>query len=586
MSLNIQCLRSKYDELEVFLDSQDISIDILCLSEHWLKKEELACKFDIGKMQLVAGYARKEKKNGGVCIYLNRELNYQIKSITNIECFNVETIFECCAVEIVDINIIVLCVYRSPSHLIRDIEEFLESLNKCLDTIFKPNKRIILCGDFNLNIMKDNTTTDNFKNMLLTFNMNCTIIEPTRITASTLSCIDNVITNITDHYNTRVSDCELSDHKAIIFQVYEEKINNIKSRKYIRRYSEENIQLFLHILSLVDWNEILKNEDPNLVYNDFIETFLHYFDVCFPKLQILISDNNNRKINNNWITPKIKMLSDYKRNMYMLIKSLQKQSINVQNLKLQYKNVCINLKKQIYKQKQAYFDEMLGNAENKTKTTWQIVNKACNKHKKHAISEIKILDNIETITNPYDIANEFNEYFTNITKSLNLSPPVVNWRGDKNSSSFFLRPTDEVEVFNICMALKNKKSVGWDQVPVNIVKRCAHIISLPISNIINKTFEHGRFPDEIKKAIIVPIFKKGDEKNISNYRPVSILCNFSKIFEKAINTRLCEFLNKFEIITEAQHGYINGRTINLSIFKVLDSILKAWNNKIPMSMLV
>ena len=207
-------------------------------------------------------------------------------------------------------------MYRSPSHLIRDIEEFLESLNKCLDTIFKPNKRIILCGDFNLNIMKDNTTTDNFKNMLLTFNMNCTIIEPTRITASTLSCIDNVITNITDHYNTRVSDCELSDHKAIIFQVYEEKINNIKSRKYIRRYSEENIQLFLHILSLVDWNEILKNEDPNLVYNDFIETFLHYFDVCFPKLQILISDNNNRKINNYWITPKIKMLSDYKRNMY------------------------------------------------------------------------------------------------------------------------------------------------------------------------------------------------------------------------------------------------------------------------------
>ena len=98
----------------------------------------------------------------------------------------------------------------------------------------------------------------------------------------------------------------------------------------------------------------------------------------------------------------------------------------------------------------------------------------------------------------------------------------------------FLDPTCADEVSNIVMGFKDKKSCGYDRLPMLIAKRINNSISTPLAHIYNLTFLNDAFPDKIKIAKIIPLFKSGDSSLCTtNYRPVSLLPQFSKILEKA-----------------------------------------------------
>ena len=104
------------------------------------------------------------------------------------------------------------------------------------------------------------------------------------------------------------------------------------------------------------------------------------------------------------------------------------------------------------------------------------------------------------------------------------------------TESIFMQPTDPAEVFSSIMSLNSNKSCGVDCIPTKIVKLSAYIISEPLAVLVNKAFSLGIFLDSLKIAEVVPIYKSGDKHNPSNYRPISLLTCFSKIFEKLIFT--------------------------------------------------
>jgi hypothetical protein len=113
------------------------------------------------------------------------------------------------------------------------------------------------------------------------------------------------------------------------------------------------------------------------------------------------------------------------------------------------------------------------------------------------------------------------------------------------------------------MSLKSSNSFGYDEIPTKILKSCSSYISIPLNYICNRIFTTGVFPDRLKYAIIRPIFKKGNKKDICNYRPISILTSFSKIFEKVMQTRLLKHLSEHNILSNEQYGFrANSRTDN------------------------
>ena len=126
----------------------------------------------------------------------------------------------------------------------------------------------------------------------------------------------------------------------------------------------------------------------------------------------------------------------------------------------------------------------------------------------------------------------------------------------------FFTPVVSDEVLDIILSLNNS-SPGWDEISSKILKTSIHFIIEPLTCILNMSLCQGIFPDELKIAKIVPIFKSENNMFIQNYRPISVLPVMSKVFEKIIYKRLVSFINKNKI-------YI---TVNLGLEKNMEQTL-------------
>jgi hypothetical protein len=122
-------------------------------------------------------------------------------------------------------------------------------------------------------------------------------------------------------------------------------------------------------------------------------------------------------------------------------------------------------------------------------------------------------------------------------------------------------------------------SYGYDEISTKILQISATFISSPPCNIINKSLPSGKFPDRLKYSIVIPVYKKGEKDNLSNYRSISLLTTLSKIFEKVICKRLLDHFYTHNILTKSQFGFRkNVSTVNAT-YKLLNNILQALNNK-------
>jgi len=104
---------------------------------------------------------------------------------------------------------------------------------------------------------------------------------------------------------------------------------------------------------------------------------------------------------------------------------------------------------------------------------------------------------------------------------------LQNWR---HSSPHKFRYTSTQVIEKIIKSLKSKYAQGYNEISIKILKWCAPLISSPLTYIFNKSLELGSFPSRLKYSTVIPIFKTGDRLNMSNFRPISLLISFSKIF--------------------------------------------------------
>ena len=145
--------------------------------------------------------------------------------------------------------------------------------------------------------------------------------------------------------------------------------------------------------------------------------------------------------------------------------------------------------------------------------------------------------------------------------------------------SLFLDSVSEQEVIEICKSLKSGTAVGYDNVSVDLVKQCAQLISRPLRHIINMSIVSGIVPDELKISRFIPLFKSGDRSLFTNYRPVSVLPAFSKIFERAIYNRLLSYLDKHKVLSNSQFGFRKNHSTEYALTLFYEKISSAFDNK-------
>ena len=154
----------------------------------------------------------------------------------------------------------------------------------------------------------------------------------------------------------------------------------------------------------------------------------------------------------------------------------------------------------------------------------------------------------DTITNNIKMNNDGKKndisYSSYLINNPNATFPNINW---KHASTY--------EISNIIKSLKTTNSYGYNEIPIKIIKLSTPYIISPLTYICNKFLSTGVFPERLKYALIRPVHKKGDKHLITNYRPISLLTSFSKIYEKLIFTRLYKHLLANQILAKEQYGF-------------------------------
>ena len=156
---------------------------------------------------------------------------------------------------------------------------------------------------------------------------------------------------------------------------------------------------------------------------------------------------------------------------------------------------------------------------------------------------------------------------------------IYDYMGSKNCNSMFLQEVTTQELGTIVNKLKNKTSFGVDGVNMSVVKNSYHVTADPLTFICNLALTSGVFPDKMKIAKVIPVFKSGDKKVYTNYKPVSLLPQFSKVLEKVFNKRLNIFLEKYELLSNSQYGFKNKRSTSQALLDVIEKLTKALDSK-------
>ena len=298
----------------------------------------------------------------------------------------------------------------------------------------------------------------------------------------------------------------------------------------------------------------------------------------------LVHDSSRSKA---WLTQGIKISCINKWKLYLISRNSQDQ-----NKKIHYRKYCKVLTDVIKLAKQKYYNNLLTDSTNKTKTTWNIINENINKrHRRHDISSINI-NGVFTQNNQV-IADTFNSYFLSVAQHITANSKNSNSVGNHHNPLNYLHSTltqpfppnklkfvSPKEIANVVRSLKTKESHGYDEIPTKVIKQSISYISSPLTYICNMMLSSGVFPTRLKFAQVKPLYKKGERMDLTNYRPISLLPSFSKIFEKIIFKRLIQHLDCNEILAKEQFGFRSKSSTDLAAFNLINDILMALNNKL------
>ena len=144
----------------------------------------------------------------------------------------------------------------------------------------------------------------------------------------------------------------------------------------------------------------------------------------------------------------------------------------------------------------------------------------------------------------------------------------------KNSESLFFTPSTINEIRKLITELHPKRSSGPDNISNILLKELATILSEPLSIIVNQSMQTGIFPDIMKMAEVVPLYKGKSRENETNYRPISLLSTMSKVMEKVVYQRVYQFLANTGQICETQYGFRSNHSCEHAIAQVIGNILK------------
>ena len=563
---NLDGNQTNFDQVAADIKAIDHEFSVIGLAETNIEE----CDKDLYKINdnytsIYQSKRASKNKGSGVALYVNNKFSYECLNDLWICNKNIEAIF----VKLTDTTqpIVVGVVYRPPSG---DLHKFNEELENILLRL--PNKNSYILGDYNVNIHGLSNKGDQKFEELFVSNgyIPLVSIATNHKLGCSKTCIDNIFTN-------QASNMVLGSGKftgkaknhSPIFQI--SKISNLSSKKQEKQkitihyeYSNENIKKFVKLTG-----QKFASNIP-----DDIDCFLNLFHEAIDETCKLTKPKTTKRnfINNPWITKGIiesihrndQLYNDWKDS---ITKKCQSGNLKLKNIHSDHQNLLRFLTKEA---KKRYYIDKFQKFHGNKKRTWQLINELRGKEKQKIKSSFLI--NNERIICRRIIAEKFNAYFSDIASNLNKDaykdnpitafPSFRTYLSESSMSSFFLEDCNSEELLTIITELENGKS---SDIPIVLVKACHYTIAPILSQLYNNCMKKGEFPQILKKSKITPVFKKGNKELIENYRPVSTIPIFGKIFEKIIYSRLYNYFISKGTLSDYQFGFRKGHSTSHAV---------------------
>lgn len=554
LHFNARSVRNKVDQIDAFLYQFSFKFDFILVSETW-------CQNDVC-LPSINGYRsfsvnRTYKRGGGVALYA-----------TN--CRHCDQVPEFCLLtadyEILTVKTgaeIISTVYRPPTG---SIERFLDFFESLLDYASLNRFRLVCGGDFNIDILNDNNSSNVFITRLFSAGFMNTITTPTRVTPSCSSCLDLIITN----FNTDISiagtlSSDISDH-CPVFMAYPgiSKSNPINSFTF-QLISEDRLESFKQDVSAYDWSCVMRQNDASEAYAAFIKPFVRLYSKHFPFTTV----KRSKKLRKPWITQEhVRAIKEKNRLYHAFLRTRSQEKLK------EFKAIRNKLNATLKQAKAIYYNNLFnGNGKVRPDTVWKIINAILGRNKENHHPQMININGNEL--GGIQLADYFNTYFVSANAPVEQCVQDLTTLKHSPVNSIFLEPTDETEVFKTFRSLNNSKALDKDDIQIKPVKYVLESIVTVLAYIYNLAFETGTFPRAMKEARVRIIHKGGDKNDKNNYRPISVLPVFSKGLEKIIFSRLTNFLNKNETLTDSQFGFRKGRSTETALLAMKERIAQS-----------
>ena len=569
LHLNIRSVVSHFTEFLCYLDTLNFVFKVIALSETAINATSInynipnySCEMNI----------RENRKGGGVSLYVHNTFQYKVRNDLQLGGV-VNSVF----VELLKTttnskhNIICGCIYRPPS---MSLSVFNELLSDMFGKILSENKYVYIFGDFNVNTISSvigKANTQEFKDIFSSNYCLPLITKPTRVTNSCSSLIDNIYSNVpinTGKCNSGILEVSISDHYAIfaIDNSTHAKANASNVTK--RSFCNKNIKNFKRCLTNQSWDFVYESEDLQAAFSRFQGVIDVHFNTNF-KLHTFTRTYINR---HPWMTEALRTQIRLKNSKY-------KEYVKSNNVDIveSYKDSKRILHSSLRNAEIQYYSEQYELNSGDMFKSWKVLKTILALNSNSEKRQLCLTINNVAVTNSIDIANGFNDFFVSIGPELAKDihsdiNPLTYVNNVNNSIVIFDVSCDEVK--NIIRSLKNS-SAGHDEFPTFVGKLCVDSYIEPLTFLINYSLKTGVFPSELKLARMVPIFKAGDSSALTNYRPISVLTFFAKVFEKIVYNKLLNFISDNNILYDHQYGFRKGRSTQQAIITLVDKITKS-----------
>ena len=576
----------EYKSLFDSLSRADMHFNIITFCETWMDTNlESLISFD--GYSAVYRHKNNIKEGGGIAAFIKSHINFKVRDDLN---FTDEVLdkFDGLFIELVTSkkaqNIILCILYRSPSY--NSIREFTTHLLHKVDLIHKEGKSILITGDLNIDLLKyqSNPNTASFLDNMIVKNLIPKITKPTRKTETSATLIDHIFTNIENTFclaGTLLTD--ISDHYSNFISIKFKSQQKLFPQTYTyRAITQTSLANLNNSMQEHDWNDIYNASDVNIAYELFEKQLSLLLNTHLPIVSKKF--NRHRHKYQPWITKGILRSLKQKEKLYIhMLKAKNTPSFSVKEQKYKRYNSVYN--KCVKAAKNIHWKNTFETTKHDMKKTWENINKLINRNSKHISQSNSFSDDKQEYNTPTEIANGFNKYFTNIGPSLSKNIPsshikAVDFLSNRTTlNSLYLYPATPPEIAKIIKLMKPKTSTGHDNISPKVLKSIDDTIALPLTHIANLSMSTGIFPNRMKIAKVITIYKSDDTTLFKNYRPISILPTFSKILERLVYNRLYKFLKTHSLLSNSQYGFIKNLSTEQAILELQDSVVKSLAKK-------